>query len=331
MTHLTVLNALKYTHTFFPALVFLVVVSPHAVYSFEGPLAVKNQYPLSLHVNQPYLEKASMENSLSAGLSHSSIYTVQNSSEWVINLDMEITELNLRYKRIIQDFIEFSVEVPVLGFSDGFMDGFLESYHSTFGFPDYGRSRRPLNSFLYEVRKNGTLVVEGETGAGLGDIRIALKKPLIALEGFRLGVRGEVELPTGRAKKGYGNGSVDAGVSVLVDKIISRFIMTYWNIGAVFPGNVKGYQETDLENFIYGGIAVETYPGENFSFIVQLQGQSAVYPETDISAVDRPAFLLALGGRYKTGKGALELSLTEDISTSGAPDFILNFSYKIKL
>jgi hypothetical protein len=41
--------------------------------------------------------------------------------------------------------------------------------------------------------------------------------------------------------------------------------------------------------------------------------------------------LLVLGGRYYAGVGSFELSLTEDPNTSGAPDFILNFSFKKRI
>ncbi|MEK6528370.1 MAG: DUF3187 family protein [Nitrospirota bacterium] len=312
-------------------IIFLIISSPSIILAFDGPFQVKNQYPIFIHADQPYLEKASMENSLSFSVSHSSTYTVQNSGNWTINLDMEITEINLRYKRIINDIVEFGMDVPVVVFSGGFMDGFLESYHDTFGFPDYGRSSRPHNEFLYEVRRDGRLVVEGETGVGLGDIRISLKTPLISSNGFNLSVKGDVELPSGRAKKGYGNGNVDMGISVLADKSISDAVMTYWNFGAVFPGDVKGHETVNLENFIYGGAGLEAALNENFSLLAQVQGQSSIYPETDLLAVDREAYLLVVGGRFYEGNGSLEFSLSEDISESGAPDFIINLTYKIKL
>jgi hypothetical protein len=211
------------------------------------------------------------------------------------------------------------------------MDGFLESYHNAFGFSDYGRGQRPLNDFLYEVRRDSALVIKGRSGTGLGDMRLVVKKPLISSDVLSLSLKGDIELPTGDTKKGYGNGSIDAGVSVLLDKSISDRISTYWNLGVVFPGDVRGYQKVDLKNFVYGGAAVEAVMGKNFSLLAQLQGQSAIYPETDLLAVDRAAYLLALGGRYNKGKGSVEFSLTEDINLAGAPDFIVNFSYKIQL
>lgn len=299
--------------------------------SFEGPLQANNLYPIFLHADQQYLEKAGLESSISYSLSHSSTYTVQSSGQWDIFLDMEITALNFRYKRIIKDVAEFDMDVPLLIIGGGFMDGFLEEYHSAFGFPDYGRSARPENEFLYEVRRDDNLIIKGRSGVRLGDIRLAVKKPLIISDGFGLSVKGDVELPVGNEKEGFGNGSIDAGIAVLLDKKITDNIMTYANLGFVFPGDVRGYEKVDLNNFVYGGAGVEAYIGKGISFLAQLQGQSQIYPETDLLAVDRDAWLLVIGGRYKTGKRSFDLSLTEDINTSGAPDFILNLTYKHNL
>jgi len=67
------------------------------------------------------------------------------------------------------------LDIPVLVFSEGFLDGFLEDYHDAFGFPDYGRKNRPNNDFLYEVRRDGNLIIRGKSGTRFGDIRLALK------------------------------------------------------------------------------------------------------------------------------------------------------------
>ncbi|RJQ49443.1 MAG: DUF3187 family protein [Nitrospiraceae bacterium] len=315
-------------------IVFMLLIFPlTGGFSFEGPFQIKNLYPIFLHAGQPYLEKAAMENSMSYSLSHSSTYTVQRSADWIISLDMEATELAFRYKRMIKDHVEFDMDIPVLIIGGGFMDGFLEDYHNSFGFPDYGRSDRPNNDFLYEIkdRKDGTLFIKGKSGIRIGDIRLGLKKPLITSDGFEISIKGDVEIPVGNAKQGYGNGSVDALISVLLDKKITDRIMTHWNIGGVFPGDVKGHEKIELDDFIFGGAAIEADLGRGFSLLLQVQGQSSIYPETDLLAVDREAWLLAFGGRYQKGKRSFDLSLTEDINRSGAPDFILNLAYKMNL
>ncbi len=313
------------------AFILFILVYPLSAVSFEGPLQIKNLYPIFLHTGQPYMEKASMENSIAFSLSHSSTYTVEESGHWTIGLDMEITELDFRYKKKIKDLFELSLNIPVLIFSAGFMDSFLGSYHDAFDFPDYGRSERPDNEFLYEVERDGALIVKGESGVGFGDVRIAFKRPLVSSYEYVLSIKGDIEIPVGNAKKGYGNGSIDAGLSLLFDKIISDRTMTYWNLGIVFPGDIKADKTLDPENFVYAGAAVETAWKKNLSLLAHVQWQTALYPVTGIPAVDKDVYVFVVGGRYNIGKRSFELSLTEDINTSGAPDFILNVAYKVEM
>jgi hypothetical protein len=318
---------MRKTTVLFPPFMFILFF-PFMANAFDGPLQVKNQFPLFLNVNAPYLEKASIENSFSVSLSHSSVYLVRDSSEFFIGLDMEITELNLIFKRNIRDFIELGVDLPLVSFSSGFMDGFINSYHKAFGFPDYGRSNRPDNKFLYVVMRKGVLIIKGENGhIGIGDIGFMLKKPILKGDPA-ISIKAEVELPTGDSKKGYGSGSIDAGVAVLIDKKLSEEIKAYCNLGVVFPGSLKGYEKVRLREFIYGGSGVEAALWKNFSLIGQVFMQGSPFPRTDISSIDRMAVLLSLGGRYYLENSSLELSFTEDPNTSGAPDFTLNFSFK---
>ena len=208
------------------------------------------------------------------------------------------------------------------------MDNFLHSYHNTFGLSDYGRSNRPDNTFLYEARRNGNLVVQGENGhTGIGDIRVTVKKPVLKGDPA-ISIRGDIEFPTGEPKTGFGNGSIDAGISVLMDKKLSEYFKSYLNIGAVFPGNLRGHEEINLREFIYGGAAIEASFWKNIGLIGQVFIQGSPFPKTDISSVDRLAVLLSLGGRYSSGNNSFDISLTEDPNTSGAPDFTFNVTLK---
>jgi hypothetical protein len=296
--------------------------------AFDGPLQVKNQFTLFLPVNAPYLESAVIEDSFSANLSHSSVYLVRESAEWSVGLDMEITALDLRVKKKIKDLIEIGVELPVLSFHSGFMDGLLNSYHNAFGFSDYGRSERPDNQFLYTITEKGNLIIRGKNGKyGIGDIRVTLKTPLLRGDPA-MSIQGSLELPSGNAKTGFGNGSVDAGLAVFIDKNIGNNIKSYLNFGFISPGNLKGYETINLTNFFYGGAAIEAAFWKDISLIGQLFVQGSPFPRTDIPSVDRTAVLLAFGGRYYSGNTSYEISFTEDPNTSGAPDFTLNVAWK---
>jgi hypothetical protein len=310
------------------AISFFLFTPYQEAFPFEGPLQLRNQFPPFLIADPPYLENASYDNYFSASLSYSSTFMVRNSDKWSVNIDLETTELNLRYKRVVADFIELGVDLPILSFNSGFMDDFLESYHDTFGFSDYGRSGRPENQFLYELKKDGDIVIKGRSGRiGIGDIRLTAKKAVLKGDPC-MSVTANIEFPTGQASAGFGNGSIDGGVAILIDKNLGEKVKTYFNFGAVFPGDLEGNEVVGLRNFLYGGAGIEVAPWKSFSLLGQVMFQSSPFQKTGISSMDRVSALLALGARYSSGKNSLELSLTEDPNTAGAPDFVMNLSYK---
>lgn len=306
----------------------LLATSPAAAVELAGPFQVKNQFPIFLAADQPYLELAAPADSFSLSLSHSSTFVMEDSAAWSAHLDLELTELNVRYRRTVPGGLELGIDVPFLRATAGFLDRPLGWYHSVFGFSDYNRSSRPDNAFLYELRRNGMPVIMGDNDkAGIGDLRMAAKKQLLA-DGLLVSVMGTLELPTGDAKTGYGNGSVDAGVALLLDRHLGRDAVWYANLGAVFPGDLKGYRTIGLRNYGYAGTGVEALVRPSLSLIGQVSVQTSPYPGTEISKIDRAAMLLVLGGRYYAARSSVELSLTEDLNTSGAPDFILNLTWR---
>lgn len=310
------------------AMLLSAVSLPFASYGFDGPLTVKNQFPMFLPVGQPYLERAGTESSFNLSLSHSSVYVMESSAAWAVHLDLEMTEMLLRYRKDVPGLAEFGVDLPFLRATAGFLDGPLAWYHETFGFPDYGRSERPRNSFLYDVRKNGDRVIQGSNNrTGLGDVRFNVKRKLLDADPV-VSVMANIELPTGDAGIGYGSGSIDAGAAVLLDKNLGEDAKLYANAGMVRPGDLKAYQTIALRTFFYAGAGIELMAMKQLSLIVQYLAQSSPYPETGIDQIDGTGMLLVMGGRYYAKSGSYEFSLTEDPNTTGAPDFIFNLSYK---
>jgi len=313
-----------------PVILFILLFSL-PVNAFQGPLKVRNLYPIFLHADQPVLESAEMKDSFSLSLSHSSTYTVQDSARWGIHLDMEITEMTFRYTHIFADLFEIGIDVPFYIIGGGFLDGFLEDYHSAIGVGDYGRKNRPKNELLYEVWHDNRLIVRGSSTTDIGDIGVSLKRPVVRADRWSMAIMGGVEVPLHNGRGGISNGSFDADISLLFDAGLSHDLMLYCNVGAVFPGDVRGYERVDLEDYIYGGASLEWVPVERIGLILQVVTQSPVYPETDLRAVDRGATVLTSGVRYYMGGHSIDLSLTEDLSTSGAPDFIFNISYRMEI
>ncbi len=298
--------------------------------AFDGPLQVRNQFPLFIGIDPPYLESAEVRDAVSLNLTHSSTYVMQEKPPWKVNVDIEMTEFNLRLKKRIGTGTEIGLDQPFLRTEQGFLDRPTAFVHDTLHTGDYGRHARPTNAFLYDVTYQGVPVIVPENGgSGLGDTRLTVKQvlsggmPLVSL-------LGDLELPTGDAKRGLGNGSTDASLGLLMDFEIGKKYHGYSNVGAVFPGDLKGYQTMPLRDFAYGGIGVEAGWWESFHVIVQILAQGSPFPKTGIRQVDWPGVMLTMGGRYYFQKSSIEFSFTEDPDTAATPDFTLNVSYLMK-
>ncbi|MEC4686398.1 MAG: DUF3187 family protein [Nitrospirota bacterium] len=302
------------------------------VRGFEVPLNIRNSFPLFLAIGSPSIISAETENSIGLNLMYSSTYLVKTSGDWSFNLDLEAAIMDIQIKRLFfGDSFELSLDLPVISFNSGFLDGFLESYHSAFGFPDYGRSNRPPNDFLFEVTHNGRTVVAGKSGEiALGDIRMGIKKAVYVKDPY-VSIYGFVEFPTGDPESGYGNGALDTSVALLVNKGIGDRLMTYFNAGAVFTDSFRGEETIDLEDYLYGAVGVEWLYSGSLSLNTQFFIQGSPFKNTGIRAIDEVATILSLGGRYRINPGRfLEFSFSEDTNTAGAPDFMVGFGYRYK-
>jgi len=260
----------------------LCLLLPSHALSFEGPLWNMSQFPLFLAVDSPYLEKAAIEDSFSVRFSYSNIFLSGQSNAWTVYSDMEMSDLTFQYRKKISNLFEVGIDLPVLVFTSGFLDGFLNSFHNSFNLSDYGRPSAPDNRFRYEVSQNDNPVIKGQNGSiGLGDVRLTIKKPLL-YDDPAVSIKADIEFPTGDAKRGYGSGSIDAGMAILADKRLGEKVKLYLNFGAVLAGDYKGYETVELRDFLFGGVALEATPWQRWSFVgqVSLQGAHGILPDT---------------------------------------------------
>lgn len=303
---------------------------PAEALSFDGPLQVRNQFPLLLTLAPPWFETAALRDEVAVGITYSSTYVTETSPQWMVGLDLELAELGIRIRKKVGERAEAGLRVPVLRPSGGFLDAPLASFHEFLGTGDYGRHERPDNAFLYTVTWQGRPVVQGVNDrTGLGDIGLTFKWQLRAASPV-LSVQVDVELPTGDARTGYGNGSTDLGIALLSDWELSETYRGYAMAGVVAPGDLKGYQTVPLHTYGYAGLGLEAAWWERFHVIVQTVAASSPFPETGIREMDWPGILLTFGGRYSFDRSSIELSLTEDPDTAGAPDFMANIGWSMK-
>lgn len=314
-------------------IVFLTVTTAGGAfaYEFNGPIEARNEFPFFLAALSPAADSAKPETSFTTSVTHSSVFFIKSGKDIALSYDMEVTDLRFRLKQVILHTVELGVDMPFYLFSSGFMDGPLGSYHDAFGFDDYGRGAHPVDSFIYEVRKNGKSVVRGEDGRfKQGDIRLSIKNAFMDSRSLTLSLKADVELPTGDAKSGAGNGNIDGALSVLLDTMLGERVKVYLNAGVVFPGDLRGHDKIYLKDYPYGNGIVEAFYSEELSVLAGVMIQDWPFKEEGNNAFKRAPIVLNLGVRHSANKGVFEVSFSEDLNTTGAPDFSVGLAYKKK-
>ena len=79
---------------------------------------------------------------------------------------------------------------------------------------------------------------------------------------------------------------------------------------------------------MYGNGVVEALYSEELSVLAGVMIQDWPFNDEGDKAFKRSPIVLNLGGRYLANKGVFELSLSEDLNTTGAPDFSVGLAYK---
>jgi hypothetical protein len=311
----------------------LAVAAPAHASSLHGPLRVRNGFPLSAILDAPCLERASYEDSLSFSLTHSSVDFIESDNGLDFTLDLEATELVVRYAKTVAGRVEIGIDVPFYSFNGGFLDDAIVEFHKAFGI-ESGKHKGASGQFNFEAGKDGVPVLRGENGRiGLGDIRAYAKKALFRGEAVAAAVLADLEFPTGDPEKGYGNGRLDKRIALLAEFKPGGSVNLYANIGKVFPGDLHGFATLPFDDYVYGGLGIEAAISGRSSLLAQflaqdtpLPGEGFVFP----ALLARPT-LLTVGYRFASGVNVYEFSLTENLNPSFAPDLMINFTLRRNL
>jgi hypothetical protein len=317
----------------FPLQLLLLVFTTTAFAgSFEGPLVVKNGYPLYAALGSPSLMSAEPENTLDINCSYSNTYNIKRLNEWSIGIDLETAITDIQLKRLAGKETEIGLDLPIIRYGPGFMDGAIDTYHKLMGLSNpYNRNDRPRNQFLLQITHNGEMVIQGEPGkTALGDITVEVKQAIYDNRASTIiSVQVFLNVPTGDADSAFGSGKTNGGMAMLINEKLRSDVMLYLNAGIGLIDKLEAMQEVKLRDYYYGGVSLEWLYSNSVSLNVQMVIQSSPFPKTGIHFIDYPSLLGSFGGRYKVDAlSSLGIAVTEDPDASGAPDIMIGAEYR---
>lgn len=293
------------------------------------PLPLQNRFPLHFMflTPKPVTPQVPRAGELrtSAILDYTSINYDHANNRWGLLMDMELVTLEVALSYGLTSRLSIGLELPLVAMLDGVLDDFLESYHDTLNVPNYGREKRPKNSFAYEIDKDGETWISGRTaGFTLADstvsVAYALPRPS-AGSTFRGSIVGRIKAPLGDKALGLGSGHWDAGLYWA-----NGWFFQKWSF-FVMPGYAWISDPETMGADVSSQNSISLFAGtayqynQRWQWLAQLNGYTSPVEETGISALDNGSIELGLGFRYVISSGLnLTFAFGEDLSMA-APDF----------
>lgn len=249
-------------------------------------------------------------------------------------LDGEIYRLGFQLRYGVRDWLEIGAEVPLVGHAGGFLDNIIEKFHQIFIFPDGDRVDDETNKVEFIYYSDDEEVFDyRRSGYGLGDVTFSSALRLWSRpgpEGEDLALRVGLKLPTGSSDNWRGSGAVD--VSLQLDGT-KRFVVgdypgaLFASLGSVYlgEGDLLPEQQRSVAGLAGLGAAIEAF--DSLAIHVQLDGQTALYQDSDLREIKSGGLQFALGFRYQLNDSTLlDFGVGEDIIVHTAPDVVFHFA-----
>lgn len=227
---------------------------------------------------------------------------------------------------------DLEVSVPLVFATAGFLDEFIEAWHDALGLPNGGRGKRPRNDYAMHLDQGGRRAYELENDALLlGDVPVFVTTQVAdeARDGVGVALRAAVELPTGSASKGVGNGGFDWGGGLVLERSLGRFTFTAGAYRAAVS-TPRSLREVDVElqdlTTLHG--TVETRWNDAASIVTGLRWSSAVTRDVFIEELDGSVLELDVGLAIgDPARRRFVLGLSEDLFSESGPDWTAFFGW----
>ena len=249
-----------------------------------------------------------------------------------LRLDHEILRLEFHGQWAATDNLELDILLPFHYATRGFLDEITEDFHDFSGLGPTGR----INGTFHDELAVNDRVVREQTGDTflVADLTVGAKYAWLrdATDPLGLAVRAAVELPTGSVDRGNGNGKVDGGIGVVLQKTFDS--LTFYLTGdAVFQQTPNRFSDNgvDIEPVVPSAAAAAEWRLRDWvAFSAQTNFANQLFENVDLPALQGPRAFWALGLQFGTKDVRFRAAFLEEVISTSAFDFAVygGLSYK---
>ena len=308
-------------------------LTPLAAFSQSEPLQITNLSPLASLRAIPAQRSVDTACGFSwaASATLSNHFTIENEGEESLLLDGQTDALTLSLRYGLPHQWDLEVTVPWRHHSGGVTDNLISSWHRFFGLPNGDRDSYPTDALHYQLSQSGHDRHLLHSVSGLGDIHVAVSRPLLAIDGGQLGISAGVKMASGQASDWLGSGATDvyALLRFSGQQLGSWPLWWHGQVGGTWAGdsNLLGSQQS--RSLWFAGLGAEWRFMTRWSALMQYDGHSALL-DAAVEALGEPAGMLSIAVRWRpTPHWMIDAGFSEDVVVESAPDitFLLNVRY----
>lgn len=312
--------------------VCVALASPRALSQSE-PLQITNLSPLASLRAIPSQRSVEAARGLSwaASATLSNHFTVEKGDEEALFLDGQTDALTLSLRYGLPNQWDVEVTLPWRHHSGGFTDNVISSWHRFFGLPDGNRDNYPTDALHYQLSQPEHDRRLFRSASGLGDIHVAVSRPLLKIDGGQLGISAGIKTASGQSSDWLGSGATDVYALLRFSGQQLGGWPVWWHgqLGGTKAGESDLLGPQQRRSLWFAGLAAEWRFSPRWSALMQYDAHSALL-DGELEALSDPAGMLSFALRWRpTSRWMIDAGFSEDVVVESAPDitFLLNARY----
>ena len=312
--------------------VCVALASPRALSQSE-PLQITNLSPLASLRAIPSQRSVEAARGLSwaASATLSNHFTVEKGDEEALFLDGQTDALMLSLRYGLPNQWDVEVTLPWRHHSGGFTDNVISSWHRFFGLPDGNRDNYPTDALHYQLSQPEHDRRLSRSASGLGDIHVAVSRPLLKIDGGQLGISAGIKTASGQSSDWLGSGATDVYALLRFSGQQLGGWPLWWHgqLGGTKAGESDLLGPQQRRSLWFAGLAAEWRFSPRWSALIQYDAHSALL-DGELEALSDPAGMLSFALRWRpTSRWMIDAGFSEDVVVESAPDitFLLNARY----
>jgi hypothetical protein len=133
----------------------------------------------------------------------------------------------------------------------------------------------------------------------LGDIQVNYRFQAILKDRLAFSPRLTLILPSGNYKKGLGAGVPGYQLSLPFSYLISRELVTHYNLGLTITPNAKNNDGSNFSQTIFNyGLSIIQFFSKNFNFMLEVAGYTTFSKESDVDTKVSNSIFINPGFRF---------------------------------